>query len=1171
METANEVPADLRAIAAFLSLDENPTTIVTHLTRDEQNSERDWQVVYSNPAFQKLQDFARQLEDIRHALNRSLPIDQPLIALHGEVLHGGSWQARVSEDYCIVIAKARVEQVPAPVKDGISHTSKATDLDWIQSDRPDLSPWNKFFRGYDWASTSLGPMSSWSEVLRLYVLSMMSNPQPRLLVWGEDMALIYNEQVVPLLGAKHPSCLGQNVKHAFAESWSEIVPVVEAGYGGEVKSVNCFPLPILRHGFLEECYFGFTALPVVDRDGRSCGMLSELTESTTLVTAERRRYTMNQLGTQLNKLNDLAELWPVVLAQMNAAELDVPYAILYTVKTEVTESVASETTSMDSRAALPKHAQLVGTVGLSGDHPGVPDSFPLSDTKAEGRDIWQACNDAWSSGEMLVLSSENGTLPPELAIAVPNRGFGDQVKIATISPIKAMAGSEPLAILVWGLNPRSIFGGEYQVFRTVFIDILAKAAALIQLPHEQQRAQKIAEDVNHALAQQLRLTTLKAERSEARFKRLADVSPTGMFLFDASGLPLYANEQCLEMLKITEAEYLAIRDSDGLAERVHEEDVDEYREVWTTMTERKMPITAEFRLRPSLQVNKQDGTESDTWLSVTAFPEIESDGTVSSMQGWLTDISHRKFNEKLLAQRLEDALENKRQTENFMDMHSHEIRNPLSAILQSADSIETLLSSIELPLHDENMVVPTHVGEDIMDAVQTIILCAQHQKRIVDDILTLSKLDASLLVMSPDKVQVPSLVTKALKMYEAEIGRAGIDAQLCIEPTYDELDVNWVVLDSSRLLQVIINLLTNSIKFTQYSEERKIKICIGASYQKPTGKHHGISFIEPQQIRTSRSPVQEWPGGEDLYLQFAVYDTGRGLSEDEMKLLFQRFRQASPKTYKQYGGSGLGLYISRELCELQGGQIGVSCGNGKTVFTFFVKAKRWVPSEEEDIAALPVPVRYASASSSPVVYSKGGSTTLNDEADQLGTPREENGNMIENFHPRQQPFARQQSFGAANQMPVFYTSQVKARKDSTENGQKALHVLIVEDNLINQKVMSQQLRRAGCTVHVANHGIECLNFLESSTYCSSTTPLSVVLLDLEMPEMDGLTCIREIRRREAAGSIISHVPVIAVTANARSEQINNAIEAGMDQVVTKPFRIPELVPQMERLVAEVGG
>lgn len=118
--------------------------------------------------------------------------------------------------------------------------------------------------------------------------------------------------------------------------------------------------------------------------------------------------------------------------------------------------------------------------------------------------------------------------------------------------------------------------------------------------------------------------------------------------------------------------------------------------------------------------------------------------------------------------------------------------------------------------------------------------------------------------------------------------------------------------------------------------------------------------------------------------------------------------------------------------------------------------------------------------------------------------------------------------------------------------------------------MSQQLRRAGCVVHLANHGLECLEFLEQSTFCGKATPLSIVLLDLEMPTMDGLTCIRHIRERQQSGSITSHVPVIAVTANARSEQIHFAIEAGMDQVVTKPFRIPELVPQMEALVAEVA-
>ena len=116
--------------------------------------------------------------------------------------------------------------------------------------------------------------------------------------------------------------------------------------------------------------------------------------------------------------------------------------------------------------------------------------------------------------------------------------------------------------------------------------------------------------------------------------------------------------------------------------------------------------------------------------------------------------------------------------------------------------------------------------------------------------------------------------------------------------------------------------------------------------------------------------------------------------------------------------------------------------------------------------------------------------------------------------------------------------------------------------------MSQQLSRANCVVHVANHGLECLDFLERSTFCSAETPLSVILLDLEMPTMDGLTCIKHIRERQLKGDILGHVPVIAITANARSEQITMAIDAGMDQVVTKPFRIPELVPQMHGLIKE---
>lgn len=128
---------------------------------------------------------------------------------------------------------------------------------------------------------------------------------------------------------------------------------------------------------------------------------------------------------------------------------------------------------------------------------------------------------------------------------------------------------------------------------------------------------------------------------------------------------------------------------------------------------------------------------------------------------------------------------------------------------------------------------------------------------------------------------------------------------------------------------------------------------------------------------------------------------------------------------------------------------------------------------------------------------------------------------------------------------------------------------MVEDNLINSKVMAKQLRKLGCEVDVAENGLEALNHLSKTTYLSSTkeaTPLSLILLDVEMPIMDGLTCIRRIRALEQSGEISRHVPVIAITANARNEQIAAAIEAGMDSVVTKPFTIKDLVPQMEALV-----
>lgn len=117
---------------------------------------------------------------------------------------------------------------------------------------------------------------------------------------------------------------------------------------------------------------------------------------------------------------------------------------------------------------------------------------------------------------------------------------------------------------------------------------------------------------------------------------------------------------------------------------------------------------------------------------------------------------------------------------------------------------------------------------------------------------------------------------------------------------------------------------------------------------------------------------------------------------------------------------------------------------------------------------------------------------------------------------------------------------------------------VVEDNQINQKVLSGQLRKAGCaTVHVADHGLDALNFLGTTTFFGSAgkVPLSVVLLDVEMPTMDGLTCARHIRQLEATREIVRHVPIIGITANARLEQIASCIEAGMDEVVVRNYSL----------------
>jgi CheY-like chemotaxis protein len=264
-----------------------------------------------------------------------------------------------------------------------------------------------------------------------------------------------------------------------------------------------------------------------------------------------------------------------------------------------------------------------------------------------------------------------------------------------------------------------------------------------------------------------------------------------------------------------------------------------------------------------------------------------------------------------------------------------------------------------------------------------------------------------------------------------------------------------------------------------------------------------------------------------------VKDSGCGLTPEEKKKLFNRFAQASPRTHVQYGGSGLGLFISRQLTELQGGEIGVASESGVgSTFAFYVKARR--AESEQNLEAMRKQL------DSDVQSKARPATTLTTDIKSRDNPA----------------------------LPILIHNPGGGQLQESDPAN--WHVLIVEDNLVNQRILAQQLRKLGSIVHVANHGGEALDLIRETVHYKGREAdgkqLSIVLMDLEMPVMDGLTCVRKIREMEAEGLIKGHLPIIAVTANARSEQVLMAKETGMDDVMPKPFRILQIRTKIEALL-----
>jgi CheY-like chemotaxis protein len=420
---------------------------------------------------------------------------------------------------------------------------------------------------------------------------------------------------------------------------------------------------------------------------------------------------------------------------------------------------------------------------------------------------------------------------------------------------------------------------------------------------------------------------------------------------------------------------------------------------------------------------------------------------------------------------------------------------------------------------------------ECVEAARNIALCVQHQKSIVDDILTISKLDSNLLLITPTPTQPAVAVQRVMSMFYPECQAKGIE--FCFKPhvSLERYNIDWVLLDPTRLSQITVNLITNAIKFTQHSPKRSILVHLSASLDHPE-MYKCFEYVPTRGSPVDVTSAEEWGSGQLLYLHVDVEDTGCGLTAEEKALLFEKFAQASPRTHAHYGGSGLGLFISRRLTELHGGQIGVSseAGFGST-FSFFLQCKRFV-----------------SNSCHPALLNQHSNISQSTEHD-------DSSNSI---------------VVATESEPDFSTTKVDILSPSYPD---QLHILIVEDNLLNQRVLAKQLIRAGSVISTANNGLFALEHLTKSSFYTSNTnglPLSIILMDWEMPDMDGLTCCKKIREMEKSGELNAHVPILGVTANVRPEQVATAKESGMDDLLSKPFRVHQLLDKIREVLGRLN-
>ncbi|MFJ7136128.1 HAMP domain-containing protein [Streptomyces fungicidicus] len=499
--------------------------------------------------------------------------------------------------------------------------------------------------------------------------------------------------------------------------------------------------------------------------------------------------------------------------------------------------------------------------------------------------------------------------------------------------------------------------------------------------------------------------------------------------------------------------------------------------------------------------------------------ELEEKAELLARQNRDIEVKNTEIEEarQVLEERAEQLAVSMRYKSEFLANMSHELRTPLNSLL--------ILAKLLADNADANLS-PKQV-----EFAETIHGAGSDLLQLINDILDLSKVEAGKMDVSPTRIALVQLVDYVEATFRPLTAEKGLDLSVRVSP---ELPATLHT-DEQRLLQVLRNLLSNAVKFT---DSGSVELVIRPARDDV-----------PQAIREQLLETGSLTDPDGGLIAFSVSDTGIGIAASKMRVIFEAFKQADGTTSRKYGGTGLGLSISREIAQLLGGEIHAQSEPGRgSTFTLYLPLN---PSElpphgyQQPMPALEAGDLVASAELPP---------------SQVETPAEvksyrdtQNGPAAL-FRRRRRITLEQRPAAEPEQWPQTEREEPAprpSRRGIRFGGQK---VLIVDDDIRNVFALTSVLEQHGLSVLYAENGREGIEVLEQHD------DLSVVLMDIMMPEMDGYATTTAIRRMPQFAGL----PIIALTAKAMKGDREKAIESGASDYVTKPVDPDHLLTVMEQ-------